>query len=100
MAVNIGVNTVTIQWTVSIVAYTPEFYRIRFGTTMNNLNHTKDYPLIADFVTTNVTLSIDLTGLEQNTNYYYRVIVRNSEGVSGNHIQHFMTKQCEYQYNR
>ena len=65
-------NSATIQWTVPSIAYTPETYVVRYGT--NSVNRVSAAVLSGgDISVTDLTLSAELTGLEQLTGYMYEV---------------------------
>ena len=86
-------NSATIQWTVTALSYGPETYVVQYGTDMNNLNQTSSIETSGDDITrTNFDLSIDLTGLEMITTYYYSVISMNdASGVTQSYTETFNT---------
>ena len=76
-----GVNhdRVTIQWTVPMVAYTPETYTVYFGKTSGSLNLlSRQHKRGDNFTATNLTFSIQLTRLAAGTQYYYQVEAMNT----------------------
>ena len=73
-------DSVTIQWKVSTIAYTPETYFIEYGTAVDQLNMPSSKQesgpsiMVQDRV-----YSIELTGLQPWTTYYYRVVATNCD---------------------
>ena len=85
-------DRVTIQWTVPVIAYTPETYVVMFGLSMSSLNMMS--PMVQsgdDFETTNQVLSVEVTGLTDTTTYHYRVVATNGQGSTSSGLQSFMT---------
>ena len=93
LATSLTHNSATIQWTVTSLSYGPETYVVQYGTDMNNLNQTSSTETSGDDITsTNFDLSIDLTGLEMITTYYYSVISMNdASGVTQSYTGTFNT---------
>ena len=84
MARGITHNTAIIQWTVTSLAYGPEMYRVQYGTDMNNLDQTSNMISSGgDITRMNFDLSIQLTGLEMMTQYFYLVVAANSANAGG-----------------
>ena len=74
-------NRATIQWTVSMIAYTPETYTVHFGTSSGSLTPFSQQRQSGDnFTATNLQFSVQLTGLTPATNYSYRVVATNTIG--------------------
>ena len=92
MSTNVRHNGATIQWTVSMIAYTPETYTVHFGTSPGSLTpfsqeqHSGD-----DFNANNLQFSVQLTGLSAKTTYYYQVVAVNSVRSNASVEQSFMT---------
>ena len=87
-------NTATIQWTVSMIAYTPENYTVHFGTSSGSLTPFNQQRQSGDgFTTTNLLFSVQLTGLASGTTYYYQVVAVNSEGSTASVEQSFTTTE-------
>ena len=79
MATAVTHNSATIRWTVPSIAYTPETYVVRYGTT--NVNRvSNEMSSGSDISVTDLTLSVQLTGLEQLTEYMYEVQSSSSMG--------------------
>ena len=94
----INVNN-TIQWTVPWIAYTPETYTVHFGTTPDSLTpFSQQLHSGNNFTATNLSFSVQLTGLAAGTTYYYQVEAMNSEGSNQSIVQQFTTSElCELQ---
>ena len=74
-------NGTTIHWTVTRIAYTPETYTVHFGTSPGSLtNVSQQRPSGDDFTATNLSFSVQLTGLTPGTDYSYRVVATNTVG--------------------
>ena len=81
LAIAVTHNSATIQWTVPSIVYTPETYVVRYGT--NDVNRMSDVvPSGSDISVTDLTLTVELTGLEQLTLYMYQVVSSNDVGPS------------------
>ena len=79
-AINVGLTSATIQWTVSIIRYTPETYTVWYGTSIysySSLRESEPVESGSDFVTPNQTFSVNLTGLLPATEYSFWVVPRN-----------------------
>lgn len=78
-AVNITLDSVTVQWVVSYLAYTPERYLVLYGTSNASLDRTSDVVLsTADLAASNETYNISVNGLEPNRKYYFKVYSSNT----------------------
>ena len=85
-------DSATIQWRVVAIQYAPEVYTVVYGTTESSLTSTSDQVSSGEDTTrTNFELSMELTGLQDNTTYYYQVVVNNTEGVAESPISSFTT---------
>ena len=71
-------STATIYWSIPRVAYTPETYIVAYGTDPLNLN---ERSATVSGVSGVNDYSIELTGLQHATLYYYRVQSTNSIGT-------------------
>ena len=94
----ISVNS-TIQWTVQWIAYTPETYTVHFGTSPGSLTPFNQQRQSGDnFTATNLSFSVQLTGLSAGTTYYYQVVTVNSVGSNQSDLQQFTTSElCKLQ---
>ena len=82
----------TIQWTVPIIAYTPETYVVNYGTSMGSLDMTSAMVMSgSDFEAVNQVFSVALTGLVDTTTYFYQVVATNGQGSTSSDIQSFTT---------
>ena len=94
MSTSVRHNRATIQWTVSRIAYTPETYTVHFGTSPGSLTNVSQQRQSGDNVTaTNLSFSIELTGLSARTTYYYQVVAMNSVGSTASVEQSFTTTE-------
>ena len=92
MPTDVRHNRATIQWTVSMIAYTPENYTVHFGTSSGSLTpFNQQRQSDDDFTATNLQFSVQLTGLSAGTIYYYQVVAVNSEGFTSSVEQNFRT---------
>ena len=89
-----GATTITVQWTVPLIAYTPETYVVSYS----NGTLKRQQPLMSDpvgsgtdFDAVDQTFSVELTGLEPNTAYNYQVMSENSEGTTASAQQRLNT---------
>ena len=90
-------NTALIQWTVSSIAYTPETYVVEYGTSQNSLDMTSDPTHSGEDITiANVTYSVTLSDLRENTTYYVHIVATNTAGRSTTStVQRFTTSLAE-----
>ena len=74
-------NRVTIQWTVTSISYDTETYIVEYGTASNSITSTSS-PVSSgnDITRTNFMLSVELSGLTRDTQYYYQVVASNTAG--------------------
>ena len=85
-------NRAIIQWTVPRITYTPENYTVHFGTSPGSLTYVSQQQESGDnFTATNLSFSIQLTGLSAGTTYYYQVVAVNSVGSTASVEQSFAT---------
>ncbi len=85
-------DTATIQWTVPVIAYTPETHVVHYGTDMSTLDR-MNYTISSgrDFSTTNLKFSVDLMGLDIDTDYYYRLVATNTFTSTSSSVFNFTT---------
>ena len=92
MSTEVRHNRATIQWTVSMIAYTPETYTVHFGTSPGSLTPFNQQRQSGNnFTATNLPFSVLLTGLSAGTTYYYQVVAMNSVGSTASVEQNFTT---------
>ena len=79
--VSTDATNATVQWTVPLIAYTPETYIVSYSTGSLTRQVLMSDPVEsgADFDAVNQIFSVELTGLEPNTAYNYQVISSNTE---------------------
>ena len=72
-------TTAVVQWTVPLIAYTPETYVVSYsaGGLTRQVLMSDPVESGADFDAVNQMFSVELTGLEPNTAYNYQVISSN-----------------------
>ena len=94
MSTGVTHNTATVQWTVPMIAYTPETYTVHLGTSSGSLTPFNQQRQSGDnFTATNLQFSIQLTGLAAGTTYYYQVVAVNSVGSTQSVEQSLMTNE-------
>ena len=69
------------------------YYRFRYGTDSGLAAYTETDSVSAGSGDGNVEAAIQITGLNSETNYYFRIISRNSFGESSGTIKSFRTKK-------
>ena len=80
---NISDSSALIQWRVSSIAYTPETYVVEYGTSQDSLDITSDPTHSGgDITIANVTYSVTLSDLRENTTYYVHIVATNTAGRS------------------
>ena len=93
---DITYNSVTIYWTVPLLAYTPEQYSIYYGTSQSSLtkyNITVDG--LVNYTVMDNEYTITVADLLFNTMYYYNVMATNTEGSMSTSISNFTTLNIE-----
>ena len=76
---NITTNSAIIQWTVSYISYSPETYVVKYGTSQDTLIQNSSTIYSGDDITiTNMTYSVKLSNLKENTTYYVQVVATNT----------------------
>ena len=74
------------------IAYTPETYSIRYGTSPDNLDSMSDTePGTTDIEATNIIYSIEISGLTASTRYYYQIRADNTVGGTQSDVDSFFT---------
>ena len=90
-----GATTATVEWTVPLIAYTPETYTYVVNYSTDNLKcqvlMSDPVESGADFDAVNQSFSVELTGLEPNTTYNYQVMSENTEDTAVSVLQSFAT---------
>ena len=79
-------SVVTISWTVSRVAYTPETYTVVYGTSQSMLDQMSD-SINSTLDTTGY--SVELSRLRDSTQYYYQVESTNTVGSTYSEVGSF-----------
>ena len=86
-------TSVTIQWIVTMVAYTPETYVVQYRTSNDSLrNRSDEVQGQMDFTARNQMYSIQLNELIPNTPYYYEVVAKNTYGSTSSIVGNFTTE--------
>ena len=89
---NVGFTSAIIQWTVPIIAYTPETYVVNYGISISSLDlMSRTVQSGSDFEAVNQVFAVELTGLVDSTTYFYQVVAANGQGSSSSVIQSFST---------
>ncbi len=87
-------DTATIQWTIPLIAYTPETYVVYYGTDMSTLDRKSDTVSSGnDFAATNIRLFVELVGLTFSTEYYYQLVANNTFASNSSEVMNFTTPQ-------
>ena len=91
MEIDIRATSTVIQWTMPIIAYTPETYVVNYGTNMGSLDMTSAMvPSGSDFEAVNQVFSVRLTNLTDSTDYVYQVVAFNGQTTSSI-VENFIT---------
>ena len=90
-------SSALIQWTVPSIAYTTETYVVEYGTSQDSLDMTSDPTHSGEDITiANVTFSVTLLDLRENTTYYVHIVATNTAGRSTtSSVQRFMTSLAD-----
>ena len=90
-------SSAVIQWTVSSIAYTPETYVVEYGTSQDSLDMTSDPTHSGgDITIANVTYSVTLSDLKENTTYYVLVVATNTADRSNtSSVENFTTSSAD-----
>ena len=82
----------TVEWRVAALSYDPEEYTVLYGTSEAELFLQSDsVPSGDDITRTNFDLSVELSGLDVSTTYYYRVQANNSVSSTLSAVRFFTT---------
>ena len=94
---SISDSSALIQWRVSSIAYTPETYVVKYGTSQDSLNMTSDPTHSGEDITiANVTYSVTLSDLREKTTYYVHIVATNTAGRSTtSNVESFTTSLAE-----
>ena len=68
-------DSVTVQWRVSHISYSPETYVVQYGTSRESLIHNSSRTHSEEGV---MTYSVKLSGLRDSTTYYVQVLATNT----------------------
>ena len=91
---NFAYSSAVIQWTVPSIAYSPEIYFIRYGTSPNNLNLKSEVLQgTQNLNAKDQTLSITLRYLTHDTRYYFTVVSNNTNGQTESAPHDFSTSR-------
>ena len=97
--VNITSTSVTVQWVIPHLSYTPEQYTINYGTARETLDQRSAVlSSRADISLSNTTYQLTLQGLAPNTNYFFQLRSMNSYGETTTEIMTFMTSEAGMQF--
>ena len=94
---NVTKETAMIWWTVSYIAYYPEMYVVKYGTSQDSLTENSDSTYSGEDTTiTNKTYSIKLSNLKENTTYYVQVVATNTVNRTNlGSVESFTTSEME-----
>lgn len=93
--VNTSSSSVTVQWMISHLAYTPEQYTIYYGTVREMLDlRSPSLNSIADISASNIAYEISLQALTPNTVYYYQLHSANTYVETTTAVMMFMTSEA------
>ena len=87
----------TITWMMDSVAYTPETYYIKYGTSRELNNQSVTIYGSEDITTIFKTYTVQIDGLSNSTQYFYQVIANNSVGKTSSDTECFIectTERC------
>ena len=93
MIKDITTDSAIIQWTVSYISYSPETYVVKYGTSQDTLIQNSSTIYSGDDITiTDMTYSVKLSNLKENTTYYVQVVATNTaQRSSMSSIEQFRT---------
>ena len=85
-------TTAMLEWTVPYISYTPEHYQVMYGFTEADLDQaSQSIDGNTDLDSLNQVYTIQLTGLLQDTVYYWRVQSTNSFAATESTVVSFLT---------
>ena len=100
---NITSGSISLEWVIPYIVYTPEDYRVLYGTSQQSLDQTSDSIASAsDLTATNLSYSLIIVGLQPGMQYYFQIESRNSIGsvmsevISGVALEAGMFKSASY----
>ncbi len=77
-----------------MIAYTPETYVVNYGTNMSTLDSMGvTVPSGSDFEATDMTFSVNMTGLKFNIVYYYQLMATNTFTSTSSDVMSFTTDE-------
>ena len=89
-------NSLTIQWEITSVSYTPETYHVEYGADSIELgSHSPEQESGPDIRIVDQVYSQDLVGLQPLATYYYRVVASNTAGTTPSIVRAARTMECE-----
>ena len=91
---DVSTDSVTIQWTVANISYSPEHYVVTYGTDENNLTqNTSSKHSGEDIDINNTNYSVILNDLKDETIYYVQVLAINTANkTKRSMIESFITE--------
>ena len=93
--VNISSISVTVQWMVPYLSYTPEQYTVYYGTVRERLDmRSTTLSSTTDISASNTTYEISLQGLTPNTAYFYQLRSVNTYAETTTAVMTFMTSEA------
>ena len=94
-------SSLTVQWEISSISYTPETYHVEYGTEDTELDsQSPGQESGANIRISSQIYSQTLTGLQPLTTYYYRVLSINSAGSSTSIVRTVQTTEREWVIER
>ena len=81
-----------IRWTVPSIAYTPETYRVLYGTVEDTLDKSSGVEMGGtNIAAVDTSFSVTLSNLQAVTTYYYKVVATNTIGSTESSVETFTT---------
>ena len=85
-------NVTVVEWLIPSITYDPETYVVQYRPSESNLDLNSSLVFINSSIrSTNLVGRVELADLMVNTMYFYRVIARNSAGITSSAIASFTT---------
>ena len=84
-------DSVTIQWIIPYIAYTPEDYIVLYGKEVDELNERSDTISSDDFTAINTLHTVMIVGLLPSTQYYFLIKSTNTYGSVSTEVMSFTT---------
>ena len=89
-------NSLTVQWEIPSISYTPETYHVEYGTQDTVLDSQSVGQDSGDDIRIlGQIYSQELTDLQPLTTYYFRVVSTNSAGSTVSIVRSVRTTECE-----